>query len=213
MALLLRGNALFLHIPKTGGIWVTKVLEEMGLVERSIGHKHADIDHILLSKEYAALAKNKPFMFCFVRHPLSWYESWFKYMSQPSRQWRDWGNETDIKNWHPNSMLNGLGAPQFNQFVNNAAQKRPGYATELFGWYTKPPIDFVGRQENLRGDLITALKLANIDFDPAIIRNYPEAWVSPEPAEKIVWDQRLRKQVASLEYAGIVRYGYAMTLQ
>lgn len=208
MALLLHGNALFLHIPKTGGNWVTKVLEEMGLVADKIGHKHVDIDHLLLSERGGYLHKHKPFMFCFVRHPLSWYESWFKYMSQPSRQWRNWGSEREAEKWHPNAMLNNLGDGDFNRFVSNVMQKRPGYVTELFGWYTKPPVGFVGRQECLRHDLITALKLAQVVFDPEMIRNYPQVGVSPQPDCDVVWDPVLKKRVAELEYAGLVRYGY-----
>ena len=34
MALLLKGGAVFLHVPKTGGRWVGKVLEESGFAVR-----------------------------------------------------------------------------------------------------------------------------------------------------------------------------------
>jgi len=208
MALLLKGNALFLHIPKTGGSWVTTVLEEMGLVIGKIGVKHADIAHVMFADNSKTILKNRPFMFCFVRHPLSWYESWYKHMSQPSRRWCYWGSECEVEKWHPNMMLNGLGDDNFNRFVENVAHRRPGYATEMFGWFTTPPVNFVGRQENLRDDLITALELAKVEFDPEVIRKYPKVRVSPEPNNKIVWDADLKKQVTQLEYAGLVRYGY-----
>jgi hypothetical protein len=106
-------------------------------------------------------------------------------------------------------MLNSLGSSDFNQFVRNVAQKRAGYVTEMFGWYTKPPIDFIGRQENLREDLITALRLAKVHFNPDIIYSYPEVGVSPVPDAVFEWDAYLRKQIEMLEYAGLVRYGYA----
>ncbi len=221
MALLLNNGAIFLHVPKTGGNWVTTILRESNLVKSEISHKHADIDMVFPSvfinrnvllkyimRKLRVFRRSRPFTFCFVRHPLSWYESWFKYMSQPSRSWKDWGDEFDKYNWHPNSILNGLGDPDFNQFVRNVIQERPGYVTELFGSYTKRKIDFIGRQENLVNDLIKVLRIMNVDFDEEFIRNHKKEGTSPEPKERIVWADDLKSEVSKLEYAGIVRYGY-----
>ena len=83
---------------------------------------------------------------------------------------------------------------------------RPGYVTELFGWYTKPQIDFIGKQESLRDDLVKVLKIMNVDFDEDFIRTYKEVGVSP--TKKIVWDEDLKTEMFKLEYAGVVRYGY-----
>lgn len=42
MALLLHSGAIFLHVPKTGGSFITSVLNDLGLVRRTLGHIHAD---------------------------------------------------------------------------------------------------------------------------------------------------------------------------
>jgi hypothetical protein len=230
MALVLKNGAIFLHIPKTGGNWITDVLEKNNLVTGSLGFKHADIDRLfvpslnsekmllkyflkrrmesILGRILGTSGNQKPFMFCFVRHPVTWYESWFKYMSQPSRHWWAWGDERANEVWHPNSMLNGLGDPDFNQFVRNVVRKRPGYVTEMYGWYTKSQIDFVGKLENLQEDLVTALKMTGLVFDEESIRNHPKVGVSPEPRQEIIWDRDLKEEVYKLEYAGMVRFGY-----
>ena len=225
MALLLKNGSVFLHIPKTGGNWITAVLQELNLVEKMISHKHTDIDRFFLPvfknrKEWLkylfnpksfSYLHNKPFMFCFVRHPLSWYKSWFKYQSQSRRQWRPFGEPRDMCNWHPNAILNGLGSSDFNQFVQNVIDKRPGYVTELYGWYTKPQIDFIGKQENLVEDFIRVLKIMNVSFDEDFIRMRDKVGVSELPKDPIIWDERLKEEVYKLEYAGIVRYGYCKT--
>jgi hypothetical protein len=222
MALILKGNAIFLHVPKTGGTWVSKILEECGLLEDTIGAKHADIDRIFspiansgrklaqyyLKKRLGRVSRERPLMFCFVRHPLSWYESYFRFMSAAAQNWRAWGDENDINLWHPNAMLNGTEAPDFNQFVRNVIRKRPGYVTEMYGWYTRPPVDFIGKQENLYDDLIQVLSMLNVPFDEQFIRNYPRQNVSSKPAKPLEWDPNLREELYKLEYAGIYRYGY-----
>jgi len=175
MALILEGGAVFLHIPKTGGTWVTEVLKECGLVNGGLSHMHVNMERLMVPFKtrngkmvgplglwrIARTLKPKPFIFCFVRHPLKWYESWFKYMSQPSRNWCAWGDEKDLFRWHPNAVLNGCGAPEFNQFVRNVVAKRPGYVSELYASYAQPQVDFVGKQENLRADLVAVLKRLN----------------------------------------------------
>lgn len=222
MALILKGGAVFLHVPKTGGNWVTKVLDECGLVRGRLGHKHADFNRLLAPVNPASWGpfgyfswrkirrtlEPKPFMFCFVRHPLKWYESWFKYMAQPARKWRDWGSEKEVFDWHPNAVLNGCGADDFNQFVRNVAGKRPGYVTELYAAYAQPQVDFIGKQENLRADLVTVLKRLNLDFDEDFVLNYQDVGVSPEPGRKVEWDPALREQMLALEHIALLRYGY-----
>lgn len=228
MALILKNGAVFLHVPKTGGNWVTKILQELDLVEANVGHKHCDVDHFFTPhivgrmpllkyttrRMFNRLPFNtEPYMFCFVRNPLTWYESWFKYMEQPSRRWLHWGDERSVYDWHPNSILNGLGCASFEEFVRNVNKKRPGYVTELYGWYTRPQMDFVGKQERLEDDLIEVLKTMNVDFDEEFVRNHGKVGVSPTPEAELVWPHDLKLETALLEYAGMIRYGYDATLK
>ncbi len=222
MALLLKDGSIFLHIPKTGGNWVTKMLREGNLVKRTIGQtKHADLHHLATpvshnGKHWLGPLKHiqlrralqpRPFMFCFVRHPLSWYESWFQYMSVPKRNWRTEGNEDSIFHWHPISVINGCGSPDFNEFVSNVVKKCPGYVSRMYGGFTFPKIDFIGKQENLREDLITALKMRGLPFDEDHIRNSKEFGVSPKPC-LLEWDSDLRQEVLELELPALRAYGY-----
>jgi hypothetical protein len=209
MALLLRGGSVFLHIPKTGGSWVTEVLEREGLIRRRFAHEHAGIDLALTWLSRRRWLNRQPSMFCFVRHPLAWYESYYSYMSNPDVAWRSWGRSASGpgRKWHPNFMLNGCGAPEFNEFVRNVIRRRPGYVSELFGWYDKPPILFVGRQENLANDLATALRLCGAEFDEEAVRSAAPVNVSAR-ASALEWDPAIRKELIQLEYAAIRRYGY-----
>lgn len=232
MAIVLKGGAVFLHIPKTGGSWVTRILEEFDLIEGRIGHKHADADRVLNAYRYEgakahaaylikrklqrklgrflqeAEAHPKPFMFCFVRHPLAWYESWFKYQSLRCN-WRTWGNERNPENWHPLAALNQSASDSFNGFVRNVLKTRPGYVTELYGGYTRPGlVDFVGRQENLREDLIRVLVRLGLPHDPEVIRRHSPVNVSTEAEMRLYWEPGLRAEVERLEYAALVRHGY-----
>jgi len=228
MGLVLKSGAVFLHVPKTGGNWVSEVLFKCGLVESELADKHYDFVRALHSltqtitpawhgvlrgrKAYTIRPKRDTFFFAFVRNPLHWYESWFKYMNQKSRQWRDWGKEGDLEDWHPNSALNGLGSDNFETFVRNVITKRPGYVSELLFSYTPPEVRFVGKQESIRTDLVAALKQAGESFDEELIMTYKPVGVSkPELSEPIKWSPELLKKVVELEWAALVRYGYAET--
>tara|TARA_B100000809_G_C14994268_1_gene479134 strand:+ start:258 stop:968 length:711 start_codon:yes stop_codon:yes gene_type:complete len=232
MAVILKDGTIFLHVPKTGGNWVTTVLERCGLIRGYIGHKHANVDRLLAPvvpngrrpvryfngrrpasyfriRRIRKCLSPKPFMFCFVRHPLSWYESYFKYMSDPIRQWGDWGDEKDMFDWHPKAALNGCGDSNFGTFVRKAIAKRPGYVTELFGSFAQPQVDFVGTQENLRQDLMKVLRMLRLDFDEDLVENSDPVGVShPPPGQVVEWEPRLRKEVLQLERVALVRYGY-----
>ncbi len=223
MALLLKNGSIFLHIPKTGGNWVREILTKLDLVDKEIGHKHADVDRVLYDRainlSFSDFLKKKfnfksskeyqyPFIFCFVRHPLKWYESWFKYMSQPKREWRDWPSRVGDFDWHPNSLINGAGSNNFNQFLKNVLKTYPGYVSHLYGFYTKREISYIGRQENLRNDLVDILNRMQIKCNKDLIFNYKRVGVSPKPKIPITWDNELKHKVIQVEYSGLLRYGY-----
>jgi hypothetical protein len=225
MAFLLKNKAVFLHIPKTGGSWVTRVLRQLDLIEIPFGNEHADFDRAFWYRRFhhddkalrqiircAVGSPRAPFIppdafkFCFVREPLAWYESWWRFMQ--SRNWKSWGDERDPYKWHPNSMLNGLGSPDFNTFMHNVNRKRPGYVTEMYGWYVRPGVAFIGKTECLQQDLLKAFALMKLDVDSSKILAVPRENESPAHIPKPEWDPALRKETLRLEYAGYVRFGY-----
>jgi hypothetical protein len=231
MAVILNDGSIFLHIPKTGGIWVTKVLQESGLVKRIITPQHADFSRAILpinqigysytwrqtasllaKKSFGQYPKQKPLIFCFIRHPLLWYESYFRYMSTleitSNGRWKNWHQFGHEGWWHPWNVLSDVESHDFNQFVRNVNHQSPGYVTQMLGWYTTPEVDFIGKQENLRQDLVNILNNLNLKFDEDFIMNYSAKNTSHKSDEKIVWEPDVKAETERLEYAGLVRYGY-----
>ena len=226
MTVLLKNNAVFLHIPKTGGSWIYHVLETFKLVQARLGHEHADYEHALWHDRFHRDGKvvrhlirraigssraptampHKSFKFCFVREPLKWYESYWRFMQ--SQNWQLWGDEINPYKWHPNAMLNGLGSPDFNTFMHNVNKKRPGYVTEMYGWYVRPGVNFIGKQESLVEDMIKAFALMKWDVDADKVRSVEKLNESPSNIPKPQWDPALKKETLRLEYAGYARFGY-----
>ena len=147
-----------------------------------------------------------PFRFCVVRHPLSWYESWWKYMK--GRGWNDWGTQNSADDWHPNSVLNGQGSDDFNTFIRNVIRARPGYVSELYFSFTKPGISYIGKTESLTDDITTVLEALGLPFDRESVRRTPKANVSKTPPEEVRWDEELRQTVIRLELPAMIHFGY-----
>lgn len=228
MAFLLKNGTVFLHVPKTGGTWIKHVLEHMGLIQAPLGHMHSDWErsfwHDKLHRDLkvaryllrrAVRSPKAPpridpecFKFCFVREPLRWYESYWRFMQSKNWDWKTWGNEKDPYQWHPCTMVNGLESSDFNAFMHRVNQKRPGFVTEMYGWYVRPGIGFVGKQERLRHDLIQALSLMHVKVDVREILAIPSQNETPSSVPWPEWDPALRKETLRLEYPGYVRFGY-----
>jgi hypothetical protein len=185
MPLILPRRLVFLHLPKTGGNWVERVLTENRLVKRRTGGKHSDRTSITESLDRART-------FCFVRHPTSWYRSWFRYMR--GREWRDWtwtGSDP-----HPCVELNGLGDEDINLFIYRVLDRCPGFLGRLYDRYV-PGSHYVGCQENLARDLEAILKLEGhspvLDLEP-VNRSRGPARLSPDLEREL-----LRTEVRALE--------------
>ena len=230
MALLLKNGAVFLHIPKTGGTWIRQVLRELDLVKAPLGHGHSPYDRafwhdklhhdIKVVRYLLRRAVRSPrmqhrmdpncFKFCFVREPLTWYESYWRFMQGIDWAWKDWGDEKDPYRWDPCAFINNLGSPDFNVFMRNVNRKRPGFVTELFSWYVQPGVDFVGKSENLEADLIEAFAQMKLDVDVNRILAVPPQNETPAHIPKPQWDPAVKRETLRYEYAGYMRFGYSV---
>jgi hypothetical protein len=197
---LLDSNALFLHIPKTGGSWVEKTLGEAGI--RS--EQPATIEGVTYRHCLVSMFRDRyPFVFTFVRHPLRWYESWWKFQAGI---WREF--EPGV--WHPQRTLEKCRADDFPEFIRNCMEHEPGYVSRMYEWYVGPVgyehVQFVGRHERLAEDLVRVLKLLGHDFDPCVVRQQPRVNVSERKCGEPVWHPELRRRVLELERPAIRRF-------
>ena len=150
--------------------------------------------------------KPDAFKFCFVREPLVWYESYWRFME--AHAWPQWGDAADPYQWHPGALLKGTGSSDFNTFMSNVNRKRPGFVTEMYGWYVRPGVDFVGKQENLVEDMIKVFSLTNLNIDAEEIRAIEPKNETPSHIVRPEWDPQLKRETLRLEYAGYARFGY-----
>lgn len=149
-------RAIFLHIPKTGGTWITNYFKETGMdhgVESLAEHAH--INGVGLND---IIGPTEDLVFCFVRHPLTWFRSYWQ--CKQALEPRQGG------------YLDTIVDQPFNKFIDDILQDFPGYMTNFVSGYTQR-CRLIGKQENLRSDLDEILTLLRIDYDRTLIFNKP----------------------------------------
>ena len=144
-------NFLFIHMPKTGGMWVTCVLKYLASSAYLFGEKHDSFPD-LYKYGNESFFQDK-YTFVFVRHPIYWYMS-------------RWAFRLKVDGWDMVHCLDyNCASNDFNQFVRNVHKKYPK------GWFNTekkyfvdnvPKLDFVGRTEYIRQDMKKILKSINI---------------------------------------------------
>jgi hypothetical protein len=215
MAELLRSGAVFIHVPKCGGSWVRAVTRRLGVWRDRVGFKHSTPEHVnhVLRHHGWQFVKHWPrhpfvtpgalrraYKFCFIRNPVGWYESYWKYMAGA---WHPW----EVGRWHPQRPIDGCGSDDFNVFVRKVLDKRPGYVTEMYEWYADGS-DFVGRCERMTDDLVQALVAAGERVDPAAVAAVGRVNESEKRLVEPVWDPAVLERVVEVEAEGIRRWGY-----
>jgi hypothetical protein len=154
-------HARFLHLPKTGGTWVTRALAAGGVPTTRLPTRnelgptiHGTLDD---------LPDDGVFTFAFVRHPLDWWRSvWVHRMRY------GWNDVSPAER--------SLRSDDFSEFIRRVIERAPGHATRVFERFVGPAnaqISFVGRYESLADDLVYALRLAGEPHDAAALRGTP----------------------------------------
>ena len=190
--MLILPKSCFLHIPKTGGTWVTQVIRQAGIPHEEFlvdGDPHRGVKEC---------PHPERFRFAFVRHPVVAYQSYWRF-----KMGEDWNP--------PNQMDKMCRSDEFETFVLKALKYFPGFCTHVYEQYVGPPenpIEFIGKQENLVEDLITALGRAGETFNASLIRAFPPRNVSDRTRFDATYTPELERLVREAERAGIERYGY-----
>lgn len=200
-------NALFVHAPKTGGTFVTKVLRQVvGVPGTKVGYKHSHKDLVGPLRFH-----KQPFTFSFVRHPLTWYSSyWQMKMRRPvrDRNWYYWQRKTL---WHPNWEIDpSCGSDDFATWIRNVSRHRD-FLHDMYRLYTgrgtRDEIDFVGKQERLLDDLVAVFDILGIAYDREKLAGFGRVNATQKPREA-TYDDELTGLILQSERRAIEEYGY-----
>lgn len=194
-------DAVFLHVPKCAGTWVRRALDASGVATVPAGGPGEHNLPCAIRPEFRRAKR-----FCFVRHPLNWYESVWRglHAGWPDRRTvRPLHRE---RSWSPIRLVTYLaGAGSFDEFVRTVVRDQAGFCSRMYEWYTGPPgspsVDYVGRQESARADL-TAI-LAALGWRGELV-SVPAA--NEGAAARPEWSGADRAAVASAERVGIERW-------
>lgn len=165
-------DTLFVHIPRTGGMWINKALKVSGIpvsrwnqtFTRSIPKKHALIGHIPPDNRASVKVA-----FAFVRHPLDYYKSVWTYLKNKGKHQRH-----KIENnfsWHPFHKPIELWQDDidFVSWCLRMCDHEPGWMARLVDLYVGPAggefCQYIGRTEKLEEDFCSIMSLLGYQID------------------------------------------------
>ena len=202
MALILP-KSVFFHLPKTGGNWVVEAIIRSGIPchrdEPELKHP-LNFQRAHISPDY--IDTGDKFTFSFVRNPLGWYQSFWAYRM--------------IDGWNSRFILDRVyRSEDFNEMVSVYLEKFPqGFVSWLYRDFlgeNLEKVDFVGKQENLVDDLISALNQASEDFNEEAIRNTNKVNIAAQHTAwkaKCVYDPKVEERVKEVEKWTFEKFGY-----
>jgi len=134
----------FIHMSKTGGIWSQSVLDKYGfkIIDLKINGGH--IPNSLDYEDY--------FTFGFVRHPIAWYKSLYRFFKT-----NDWKLKNDAD-------FSDLKCNNINEFIDIIREQNIFNLENIYNeFFVKYPVSYIGKYENLYEDLELCLKVNGIN--------------------------------------------------
>lgn len=197
MAIRLR-NSIFIHIPKTGGSWVSNVLTHSGLSVAYTSNQHAVLKDIHGDARYADWSELPSF--AFVRHPLTWWQSFWAFKRVTG--W-DYRNQIEVNCQNDD----------FGKFIQCVLKKYPGYITAAFKHYTTG-VTCVGKMENLRADLKSFLRHFGERVNEPLLDSCGPVNLASNISDwqnKCIYPKDLRDEMLQSEREAVEMWGYTDT--
>ena len=197
-------HSVFYHIPRTGGVWVREAIHRVGIPTSEIAGSDICGKESLREVRYAffhasphEVSLQDKFNFCFVRHPLTCYQSEWSFFMK--------------RNWPGDGLfIRQVRSENFEEFVRKLIEYRPAYISQRYRLFESA--DFIGHYESLADDLVRALRMGGETFDEQLLCSAPPAnTASRDPGlrEKCQYPETLRKLVLEVEREAVEKYGYA----
>lgn len=200
MTALVMPRAVYIHVPKTAGAFVTKVIGEAGIKARSprilFPSYSARWGHPELKELWhERYLPRRRFTFAFVRYPPAWWRSYWSY-----RMTKGWIESHEIDST--------VGSVEFEEFIQGVIEQFPGYASEQFCRFVGKPgeIDYVGRYESLEDDLIRALTAAGHPLDRCVMEHAAPANRSNKKHREVLYEPQQLERLCEVESEAIQRF-------
>ena len=187
----------FLCNPKCGSETVTAAILRACHVEQIVGADNPADFHATVEDERGAHLPS----FTFVRHPLSWYPSYWNH--RITRGWRTHVNFRRRPGSEERVRFDLMYRnDNFNLWAEDVAIGVPGWQSQRSEFWTGPvdnPVAFIGKTENLLDDLCTALRYFGEEFNPVKLKQTHRENVGDYGRRKPVWDRLVEHRVLEAE--------------
>lgn len=181
-------NSVFLRFPKTGSTCLYECLTEMGYQQKKTIHSPTikietahDVPEFYSNFEtkYNYVNHTHPNIFFFVRHPLDWYRSFWRFYKQEERDMLTIWKYRGIPGVHIPSLFNEIFSTcwhtSFTVYIDNICRHGfnygEGYMSTMARHFDKYATD-IGRFENLFDELVRLLTKFGENYDPVVLERY-----------------------------------------
>lgn len=182
-------NCRVLCTPKAGSTWISNAVLNSASHAKPFG-KGTRCHH----EELVGGFTNLPAI-AFVRHPLTWYPSYW--------------NHRVRNGWKTDHDIDECASEDFQSFMEAATEEFPGWLGTYFQkWIgtANRPAEFVGRYENLQDDIQRGLEFFGESFDPEKLRSTPKANVGNYSKYPAIWTESIKERVCESEHKLIGQY-------